>query len=76
MELIKLPLSDASGIFNNPLVTFLPLFGFAHNLPNALKRVREGEIKVNGQPVNEAYVLQRGDLVTYEEYGIIIEEQK
>lgn len=76
MELIKLPLSRASGVFNNPLVTFLNLFGFAKNLAQSMKRIQDGEIQVNKEVMKDiTYVCKPGDLVSYKDFGIVLEEE-
>lgn len=76
MELIKLNLSPMSGIFDNPLISFLPLFGFAKGLADALENVRSGKVKVNGNQVEEGYVLKRGDMVSFNDvWGIVVSDE-
>lgn len=65
-----------SGIFDNPLISFLPLFGFAKGLAEALDNIRSGKVKVNGQNVDEGYVLKRGDMVSFNNvWGIVVSEE-
>jgi len=71
-ELLKLSLSSASGIFDNPLFTFLPLFGFAKNIPHALKLMRQGDVKVNGEVVNNSYILRSGDCIQVGQNAIVV----
>ena len=75
MELLKIKIPTSSGVFNNPLSTWLAVIGFAKNWSDAIHKIRDGKVKVNKEVMTDpAYVVQSGDMIEVDENAIVLEE--